>query len=160
MQHTAYLSASEIQILKDFNQYNSIQSVTYYYWVNTMNSEDLFTFKDTIEFVIDPKQSIFFKINEEDTGINILDVFDFEKQKAEIESEFQGKIKFHKRDASSLEIWQETLRSPFLEIKAESENTRLLNHTFMIAFEEMKLELNLHPVDGLVLSPYDDSLDD
>lgn len=160
MQHTAYLSASEIRILKDFNQNNTVQSVTYYYWVNTMNSEDLFTFKDTIEFKVDSEKSIFFKINEEDTGINILDAFDFEKQKAEIESEFQGKIKFHKRDASSLEIWQENLRSPFLEIKAESENDRLLNHTFIIAFEEMKLELNLHPVDGLVFSPYDDSLDD
>lgn len=160
MQHTAYLTPFEIEILKDFNQNNSIHSVIYYYWVNTMNSEDLFTFKDTIEFQIDSKKSIFFKINEEDSGINILKDFDFEKEKAEIENEFQGKIKFHKRDASSLEIWQETLKSPFLEIKAESENDRILNHVFMIAFDEMKLELNIHPVDGLVFSLYDDSLDE
>ncbi|WP_281638085.1 hypothetical protein [Flavobacterium marginilacus] len=159
MQKIAYLNAEEIQLLKQFNSKNKIVSVFYYYWINTSNPDEHYSFIDVIEFVFDDNSSLVFKLNEDDSGIAITSKFEFEKYKTSLQTEFLRQIRLQKVEASTFEIWKSILTDTFQEITAISEKGQLLSSTFWIAFKNQKIELHFHPVEGLVVSEYDEILE-
>lgn len=159
MRKTAYLNAEEIQLIKHFNSKNKIFSVFYYYWINISNPNEHYSFIDVIEFVFEDNSTLFFKLNEEDSGITITSEFKFEKYKASLQAEFLQQIRLRKVEVTTLEIWKSALVNPFQEIKAESEKNYFLSTTFLIDFKNQKIELNFHPVEGLVVTEYEEILE-
>jgi hypothetical protein len=154
MQKTAYLNPEEIQVLKHFNAKNKIVSVFYYYWINTSNPDEHYSFIDVIEFIFDDNKSLFFKLNEDDSGIGITSEFEFEKYKTSLQTEFLQQIRLQKVEATTLEIWKSTLTHPFQEITAIKEKGDFLSSPFWIDFKNQKIELHFHPVEGLVVTEY------
>lgn len=158
MQKIAYLNPEEIQLLKEFNVNNKIVSVFYYYWINKSNPNEHYSFIDVIEFVFDDDSSLFLKLNDDDSGITITSKFEFEQYKTSVQTEFLQQIRLQKVNATILEIWKTALKNPFREITAASERGRFLSATFWIEFKNQKIEINFHPVEGLVVSEYEEDL--
>jgi hypothetical protein len=156
MQKIAFLTSEEKQLLKQFNSKNNIVSVFYYYWVNTSKPDENYSFIDVVEFIFDDNSSLFFKLNEDDSGISINTDFEFEPYNANLQNEFQQQIRIQKVEATPLKIWNSNLATSFQEITAISEKGQLLSSTFWIAFKHQKIELNFHPLQGLVVSEYEE----
>ena len=159
MQNIACLNLDEIQLLKHFNSKEKIVSVFYYYWINTSNPNEHYSFIDVIELVFSDNTSLYFKLDDDDSGITITNLFEFDNYKTTVETEFQLKIMLKKTDVSGLEIWKSALLNPFLEITAISEKGRFLSSTFWIDFKNKKIELSFHPIEGLVVSEYEEILE-
>jgi hypothetical protein len=159
MQKSAYLNPDEIQLLENFNSKKSILSVFYYYWINTSNPNEHYSFIDVMEFVFEDNSSLFFKVNDEDSGIAISSEFEFEKYKASLQTEFLQQIRLQKVEASQLAIWKSALATSFQEITAISEEGHFLSTAFCIAFQNEKTELHFHPVEGLVVTEYEEILE-
>lgn len=159
MQKTVYLNPEEIQLLKHFNSKDKILSVHYYYWINYSNPDEHYSFIDVIEFGFDDNKSLFFKLNDDDSGIAITSCFEFEQYKTSLQTEFLQQIRLQKVEVTALEIWKSTLTDTFQEITAISEKGQLLSSTFWIAFKNQKIELYFHPVEGLVITEYEDILE-
>ncbi|MBF4519056.1 hypothetical protein IRZ71_22105 [Flavobacterium sp. ANB] len=104
MQKKAYLNPEEIQLLKHFNSKNKIVSIFYYYWINSSNPDEHYSFIDVIEFVFDDNSALFFKLNDDDSGIGITTEFEFEKYKTSLKTEFLQQIRLQKVEATTLEI--------------------------------------------------------
>jgi hypothetical protein len=155
MQKIAYLDSKEILLLEDFNSKNKILSVFYYYWINTSNPDEHYSFIDAIELVFANNSSLFFKLNEDDSGIAITAEFEFEKYKTNLQTEFLQQIRLQKVEATLEDIWKTALISPFEEIVVVSERGRYLSTAFLIAFENMKIEFHFHPIEGLVVTEYE-----
>ncbi|CAD0000824.1 hypothetical protein [Flavobacterium salmonis] len=156
MQKTAYLNPEEIQLVKLFNSKNKIVSIFYYYWINISNPDEHYSFIDVIEFVFDDNKSLFFKLNEDDSGIGITTEFEFEKYKKSLQTEFLQQIRLQKVEATTLEIWESALITAFQQITFIEEKGNYLNVMFCIEFKNQKIELHFHPVEGLVVSEYDE----
>jgi hypothetical protein len=159
MQKTAYLNPEEIQLLEEFNSKNKIVSIFYYYWINTSNPNEHYSFIDVIEFGFDDNSSLFFKLNEEDSGISITQQFEFEQYKASLQTEFLQQIRLQKVEATTLEIWKSTLTDTFEEITTINEKGQLLSSTFWIAFKNQKIELYFHPIEGIVVTEFEEILE-
>jgi hypothetical protein len=159
MQKTARLDTKEIQLINEYNSKNKIISIFYYYWINTSNPDEHYSFIDVVEFVFNDNSSLFFKINEDDSGIAITNEFQFEKYKTSLQNEFLQQIRLQKVEATSLEIWKSAMTTNFLNITNISEGTGFLNVAFLIAFENEKIELFFHPVEGLVVAEFEETLE-
>jgi hypothetical protein len=159
MQKIAYLNPEEIQVLEHFNAKNKIVSVFYYYWINVSNPDEHYSFIDVIEFVFDDNSALFFKLNDDDSGIGITTEFEFEKYKTSLQTEFLQQIRLQKVEATTLEIWKSTAKFPFKEITAIKERGRFLSSTFWIDFKNQKIELHFHSVEGLVVTEYEEILE-
>lgn len=157
MQKIAYLNPEEIQLLKQFNSKNKIVSVFYYYWINTSNPNEHYSFIDVIEFGFDDNFSLVFKLNEDDSGITITS--EFEKYKTSLQTEFLQQIRLQKVEATTFEIWKSTLTDTFKEITAIKESGRFLSTTFWITFKNQKIELYFHPVEGIVVTECEEILE-
>jgi hypothetical protein len=155
MQNSTYLNSEEIQLLEDFNSKNKILSVFYYYWINTSNPDKHYRFIDVIELIFDDSSSVFFKINDDDSGIAITTEFEFEKCKTNLQTEFLQQIRLQKVEATVLDVWKTALISPFKKIEVVSEGSRYLSTAFLIAFENIKIEFLFHPVEGLLVTEYE-----
>ncbi|PXY42120.1 hypothetical protein DMB65_02470 [Flavobacterium cheongpyeongense] len=155
MQNSTYLNSEEIQLLEDFNSKNKILSVFYYYWINTSNPDKHYRFIDVIELVFDDSSSVFFKINDDDSGIAITTEFEFEKYKTNLQTEFLQQIRLQKVEATVLDVWKTALISPFKKIEVVSEGSRYLSTAFLIAFENINIEFLFHPVEGLLVTEYE-----
>ena len=159
MQKIAYLNPEEIQFIKVINTKKNILSVFNYFWINTSNPNEDYSFVDVIELVFEDHSSLFFKINDDDTGINITQNFEYEKYKTSIQSEFLLQIKLQKVEVTTLPIWKSVLTNSFEEITAIVEKGKFLSTTFWIAFKNQKIELNFHPIEGLVVTEYEEVLE-
>lgn len=159
MQKIAYLNPEEIQLTKDINTKKNILSVFYYYWINASNPNEDYSFIDVIELVFDDHSSLFFKLNDDDSGINITQNFEYEEYKTSIQSEFLLQIKLQKVEVTTLPIWRSVLQNSFEEITAIVEKGKFLSTTFWIAFKNQKIELNFHPIEGLVVTEYEEVLE-
>lgn len=102
MQKTAYLNSEEIQLVKLFNSKNKVVSIFYFYWINISNPDEHYSFIDVIEFVFDDNKSLFFKLNEDDSGIGITNEFEFEKYKTSFQTEFLQQIRLQKVEATTI----------------------------------------------------------
>jgi viroplasmin and RNaseH domain-containing protein len=112
-----------------------------------------------MELVFDDNSSLIFKLNDDDSGIKITSEFEFEKYKASLQTEFLQQIRLQKIEASSVAIWKSALPSSFQEITAIREKGQFLSTTFWIAFKNQKIELNFHPIEGLVVTEWEEILE-
>lgn len=153
-----YLSPEETKLIALANKNNSIQTVNHYYWINTSNPDDKFAFIDTIELVFNNFQSLFFKVNDSDSGIEIIANYLYEDEKAILDQTFKGKISLKKVDASDFKFWKSVLKTSFVKIKTEIEKGNLVNTSLIIEFKTDKLEITCNEADGLVIDYYEDNL--
>lgn len=158
MDKTYCLNAEEIKLLKFFNSKKKIYSIFYYYWINSSNPDENHTFIDVIEFVFNDNSSLFFKLNEDDSGISITQKFEFEKYKISLMTEFIQQIRLKKSEATGLDIWKSALKTEFKIITALRKQDFFCNTHFYIYFNSKKIEIKFHPIEGIVVNEYHEIL--
>jgi hypothetical protein len=159
MEKIECLNKEELALITYFNTKSKVKSVYYYFWINTSNPHEHYSLIDGIELVFDDNEMLFFKINEDDSGINVSSKFDFDSYKKNLEKQFNNTIIYKKTDVSTLKLWKGLLQNPFQEITTVVEKGKALSTPFWVDFKQQKAEINFHPIGGLIASEYDDSLD-
>lgn len=151
MTENNFFSLQELLIIAKCNTFKKLEFVQYHFWINESNPIIKFSFIDTIALEFEEKKTIFFKINDFDTGISILEDYDFETENQLLKNQFQEKITLKKVSANELPIWQKAINNQFKSIEAELENRKYLNNSLQIRFKNYDLEINFSPVDGLMV---------
>lgn len=106
MTENNYFTLQELQLISKCKTYKKLEFVNYHFWINESNPIKNFSFIDTIALEFEEKKTIFFKINDFDTGISILEDYDFENEKQLLKNQFQDKITLKKVAVNELPIWQ------------------------------------------------------
>ncbi len=151
MTENNFFSLQELLIIAKCNTFKKLEFVNYHFWINESNPVKNFSFIDTIALEFEEKKTIFFKINDFDTGISILDDYDFETENQLLKNQFQNKITLKKVGVNELPIWQKAINNQFKSIESELENRKYLNNSLQILFKNYDLEINFSPVDGLMV---------
>ena len=151
MTENNFFSLQELLIIAKCNTFKKLEFVQYHFWINESNPIIKFSFIDTIALEFEEKKTIFFKINDFDTGISILEDYDFETENQLLKNQFQDKITLKKVPANELPIWQKAINNQFKSIEAELENRKYLNNSLQIRFKNYDLEINFSPADGLMV---------
>lgn len=146
-----FFSLQELLIIAKCNTFKKLEFVQCHFWINESNPIIKFSFIDTIALEFEEKKTIFFKINDFDTGISILEDYDFETENQLLKNQFQDKITLKKVSVNELPIWQKAINNQFKSIEAELENRKYLNNSLQIRFKNYDLEINFSPVDGLMV---------
>lgn len=146
-----FFSLQELLIIAKCNSFKKLEFVQYHFWINESNPLKKFSFIDTIALEFAEKKTILFKINDFDTGISILEDYDFETENQLLKNQFQDKITLKKVAVNELPIWQKAINNQFKSIEAEFENRKYLNNSLQIRFKNYDLEINFSPVDGLMV---------
>lgn len=146
-----FFTSQELQLITKCNTYKKLEFVNYHFWINESNPVKNFSFIDTIALEFEEKKTIFFKINDFDTGISILDDYDFETENQLLKNQFQNKITLKKVGVNELPIWQKAINNQFKSIESELENRKYLNNSLQILFKNYDLEINFSTVDGLMV---------
>ena len=152
MNENNFFTSQELQLISKCNANKKLEFVYYHFWINESNPVKKFSFIDTIALEFEEAKTIFFKINDFDTGISILDDYDFENEKELLKNQFQDKITLKKIAVNELPIWQKAINNQFKSIEAELENRKYLNNSLQIQFKNYNLEINFSPVDGLLVT--------
>lgn len=152
MTENNFFTLQELQLISKCNVYKKLEFVHYHFWINESNPIKKFSFIDTIALEFEEKKTIFFKVNDFDTGISILEDYDFENEKEVLKNQFQDKITLKKVSVNELSIWQKAINNQFKSIEAELENGKYLNNSLQIRFKNHDLEINFSPVDGLLVT--------
>jgi len=152
MSTTTYLSKTELRLLTNINKNNVLKDINYFLWINKSNLENPYVFIDTIELEFETGLPVFFKINENDTGINLLNDFDFEATKKEVTELFNGLITLKKINALEFPVWKDVLKSEFVAIKSDLEKEGYANNYFEIVFKKNTIAINYHPSEGLQIT--------
>ena len=151
MTENNFFSLQELLIIAKCNTFKKLEFVNYHFWINESNPVKNFSFIDTIALEFEEKKTIFFKINDFDTGISILDDYDFETENQLLKNQFQNKITLKKVGVNELPIWQKAINNQFKSIESELENRKYLNNSLQILFKNYDLEIIFSPVDGLMV---------
>jgi hypothetical protein len=147
-----FFNSQELQLISTYNTYKKLEFVHYHFWINESDPLKKFSFIDTISLEFEAKKTLFFKINDFDTGIALLDEYDFEKEKQLLKNQFQDKIVLKKVSVHELPMWQKAINNQFKSIEAELENGKYLNNSLQIRFKNHDIEINFSPVDGLLVT--------
>lgn len=147
-----FFTSQELQLITKCNTYKKLEYVNYHFWINESNPVKKFSFIDTIALEFEEKKIIFFKINDFDTGISILDDYDFEKEKQLLKNQFHDKIALKKVSVNELPMWQKAIANQFKSLEAEFENRNYLNNSLQIRFKNHDLEINFSPLEGLMVN--------
>jgi len=123
-----YLSKSSFEKLKDLEG-KKIAKVVYYLWDN-LKSEDDFKSLDWLSIKLNDGKTIILNYGENSDGLEVVD-FDFEKERSDIESQFNNQITLIHENATLDVHWfpilDEKIRSVSFDVrKGDMMNDRVI----------------------------------
>ena len=133
-----------------------LKKVLIYFWVNRLNPDAQIDLIDNVELVFTDESSIVVTCNEESTGINVLDDFNFEEEKVNLKTEFGDKIKIIPIDASGTKMWIDVIGQTIQAFELSKEDEQFLNDALIISFGMEKRSIGISPADGLIIDYWDD----
>ena len=154
----SYLNSNEVQLINSIND-QKLLAVNYYYWINSAKPAEEYFFIDVVEMVFQDHPSLFFKINDEDSGINVTTEFEFEHYNKHLQLEFQQQIKLKKVAVTESNIWQSVIQNSLQKTDLKEVKGQFLSSYFIFDFKSQKIELSFHPVEGLLVAEYEDTFD-
>jgi hypothetical protein len=133
-------------------QNRTIEKVICHLWQNKIQSSQLI---DNLELHFTDKQKLTIGCNPEGTGLDAFE-FDYAKSAAEIEKEFDGKIKLFAVNASSTKMWEDVIGKTLLAVRLSRLNDNYKADSVVLDFETEKREIAISPLDGLVIDYYEE----
>jgi hypothetical protein len=128
----------------------TVAAVLCYLWQNSINKNDIVELIDNVEFLFTDKTRLTFSSNEDNTGL-IAHPFDFDKEKKEVEMEFNGKIKLIGVNASPTKMWSDVINKKLVAVRLTKQSEHYLSDSVMLDFGEEKRTISISPVDGLII---------
>jgi hypothetical protein len=148
-------SQKEFLLLGQFKGKELI-NVDYFIWINLANKEDLFAFVDTILLTFAGNEQLLFSINDSDTGIHLLDSFDYESEKIKIKTSTQGQTDLYKKNMNDSELWVGTIGKKLVDLETDEFDEGHSNEMLRMEFEDQKREMIFHFEDGIVVEIFED----
>lgn len=134
----------------------TLKKVLIYFWVNRLNPDAQIDLIDNVELVFTDDSSIVVTCDDESTGINILENFNFEEEKINLKEEFGDKIKIIPIDASSTKMWIDVIGQTIEAFELSKEDEQFLNDALIINFGSEKRSIGISPADGLIIDYWED----
>lgn len=134
----------------------TLKKVLIYFWVNRLNPDAQIDLIDNVELVFTDETSLVITCNDDSTGINVLNDFNFEEEKAALKQEFGDKIKIIPIDASTTKMWTDVVGQTIEAIELSKEDEQFLNDALIISFGIEKRSIGISPADGLIIDYWED----
>ncbi len=134
----------------------TLKKVLIYFWVNRLNPDAQIDLIDNVELVFTDDSSLVVTCNDESTGINVLNDFKFEEEKAQLKQEFGDKIKIIPIDASTTKMWTDVIGETIEAFELSKEDEQFLNDALIISFGTEKRSIGISPADGLIIDYWED----
>lgn len=134
----------------------TLKKVLIYFWVNRLNPDAQIDLIDNVELVFTDETSLVITCNDDSTGINVLNDFNFEEEKASLKQEFGDKIKIIPIDASTTKMWTDVVGQTIEAIELSKEDEQFLNDALIISFGIEKRSIGISPADGLIIDYWED----
>ncbi|MGZ3883046.1 MAG: hypothetical protein ACXVPQ_12295 [Bacteroidia bacterium] len=128
----------------------TVKFVVCYLWQNSINKNDVVELIDNLELRFTDKTRLTLTGNEENDGLDAVE-FDYEKEKQEVEKEFEGKIRIFGVDASSTKMWQDVIGKQLVSVQLTKENSNYLSDSVLLDFGTEKRTVSVSPLDGLII---------
>ena len=134
----------------------TLKKVMIYFWVNRFNPNAQVDLIDNVELVFTDDSAIVITCNEESTGIDIINDFNYEEEKAQLKQEFGDKIKMIPIDASTTTMWTDAVGQTVEAFELSREDEQFLNDALIINFGSEKRSIGISPNDGLIIDYWED----
>ena len=134
----------------------TLKKVLIYFWVNRLNPNAQIDLIDNVELVFTDDTSLVVTCNDDSTGINVLNDFNFEEEKAGLKQEFGDKIKIIPIDASTTKMWTDVIGETIEAFELSKEDEQFLNDALIISFGMEKRSIGISPADGLIIDYWED----
>ncbi|MCZ8286537.1 MAG: hypothetical protein O9353_13890 [Bacteroidia bacterium] len=134
----------------------TLQKVMIYFWVNRLNPNAQIDLIDNVELVFSDDTAMVITCNDESTGINVLEDFNFEEEKATLKAEFGDKIKIIPIDASTTKMWTDVIGQTIESVELSKEDEQFLNDALILNFGTEKRSIGISPNDGLIIDYWED----
>ncbi len=134
----------------------TLKKVVIYFWVNRFNPDAQVDLIDNVELVFTDETSLVITCNEESTGIDVIEDFSFEEEKAALKQEFDNKIKMIPIDASTTKMWIDVIGQTIEAFELSKEDDQFLNDALIISFGMEKRSVGMSPSDGLIIDYWED----
>jgi hypothetical protein len=134
----------------------TLKKVLIYFWVNRLNPNAQIDLIDNVELVFSDDTAMVITCNDESTGINILEDFNFEEEKAALKEEFGVKIKIIPIDASTTKMWTDVIGQTIESVELSKEDEQFLNDALILNFGTEKRSIGISPNDGLIIDYWED----
>ena len=134
----------------------TLKKVIVYFWVNRFNPDAHVDLIDNVELVFTDDTSLVITSTEDGTGIDTLENFNFEEEKAQLKQEFGDKIKMIPIDASTTKMWTDVIGETIEAFELSREDEQFLNDALIISFGIEKRSIGISPNDGLIIDYWED----
>jgi len=134
----------------------TLKKVVVYFWVNRFNPDAHVDLIDNVELVFTDDTSLVITSTEDGTGIDTLENFNFEEEKAQLKQEFGDKIKMIPIDASTTKMWTDVIGETIEAFELSREDEQFLNDALIISFGIEKRSIGISPNDGLIIDYWED----
>jgi hypothetical protein len=151
----AHFTDSQLKLLTSAEG-KTLKKVMIYFWVNRFNPDAQIDLIDNVELVFNDETSLVITCNEESTGIEVLNDFNYEEEKAALKAEFGDKIKMIPIDASTTKMWTDVIGETIDAIELSREDEQFLNDALIISFGIEKRSIGISPSDGLIIDYWED----
>ncbi len=134
----------------------TLKKVVIYFWVNRFNPDAQVDLIDNVELVFTDETSLVITCNEDSTGIDVIENFSFEEEKAALKQEFDNKIKMIPIDASTTKMWTDVIGETIEAFELSKEDDQFLNDALIISFGIEKRSIGMSPSDGLIIDYWEE----
>ena len=134
----------------------TLKKVVIYFWINRLNPDAQVDLIDNVELVFTDDTALVVTCNEDSTGINVLNDFSFEDEKAALKEEFGDKIKVIPIDASATKMWTDVIGQTIEAMELSKEDEQFLNDALIINFGTEKRSIGISANDGLIIDYWED----
>lgn len=132
-----------------------LKLVICYLWHNEVNKNDIVELIDNIEFVFTDQSKLIFGSNPDSSGLDV-GLFDYEAEKAELEKEFEGRIRIFRINASTTKMWNDVIGKKLHAVQLTKEGDKYLSDSVMMDFGDEKRTISISPLDGLIIDFYEE----
>lgn len=134
----------------------TLQKILIYFWVNKLNPSESVELIDNVEFHFTDKSTLVVTCNDESNGLNVIDDFNFEQEKADLKLEFGDTIRMIPIDASTTKMWVDVIGETIESIDLSKEGENYLDDALIINFGIEKRTIGLSPLDGLIIDYWEE----
>jgi hypothetical protein len=134
----------------------TLKKVVIYFWVNRFNPDAQIDLIDNVQLVFTDESSLVITSTEDGTGIDTLEDFNFEEEKAQLKQEFGDKIKMIPIDASTTKMWTDVIGQTIEAFELSREDEQFLNDALIVSFGTEKRSIGISPNDGLIIDYWEE----
>jgi hypothetical protein len=150
-----HFTSHQLKLLTSYEG-KTLKKVMIYFWVNRLNPDAQIDLIDNVEFVFNDNSSLVITCNDDSTGIEVLNDFNFEEEKTQLKNEFGDKIKIIPIDASTTKMWKDVVGETIEAFQLSREDDQFLNDALVINFGIEKRSIGISPNDGLIIDYWED----